>query len=67
MRSLILSLIDLAWLLAALGLLVWGIIIILRQRSRWRRGLGFMVGGGLLLGARFMDFVWRVLHQWLGS
>ena len=67
MRALILSVIDLVWLMVALGLLVWGSIILLKQRSRWGRGLGFVIGGGLLMAARFLDCGWRVIHKCVGG
>ena len=67
MRSFIVLLIDLAWLVAALGLLVWGSILLFKQQGRWKRGLGFATVGALLMAARFMGGLWRILHEWVGG
>ncbi len=67
MRSIILLLIDLVWLAAALGLLVWGGILLFRQPGRWKRALGLVAVGALLMTARFLDSVWRVIYQCVGD
>ena len=67
MRSFILLVIDLGWLAAALAFLVWGGILLFKQRGRWKGGLGFVTAGVLLMAAHFMDPVWRVIHECVGS
>ncbi len=67
MRSLALLLIDLGWLVAALGFLVWGGILLFKRRGRWKRGLCFVAVGALLMAARFMDSLWRVIHECVGG
>ncbi len=67
MRSYILFLIDLVWLIAALGLLVWGAILMFKRRNGWKRGLGFAAMGALAMAARFVGPLWRVIHQCVGA
>jgi hypothetical protein len=67
MRSLIMLLIDLIWLVAALGLLVWGSLPLFKQRGGWKRGVGFVAAGALLMAARYVGALWRVLHECVGG
>ncbi len=62
-----LLLVDFVWLVAALGLLVWGGTLLFKQGGRWKRGLGFVAMGALLMAARFVDSLWRVINEWVGS
>jgi len=66
MRSILLLLIDLLWLVSAIGFLIWGSILLFKQRRRWRRGLGFAILGAFLMAARYMDCVWLFIHKCLG-
>jgi len=66
MRSFILLLIDLTWLVSAIGLLIWGIVLLFKQRSRWMRGLGFVILGAILMGTRYIGCVWMFIHSCLG-
>ena len=67
MRFFLLLLIDLVWLVAALGLLVWGSALLFKQRGRCKRGLGFVTVGALLMAARFMGSLWQVIHECMGG
>ncbi len=67
MRFSILLLIDLLWLAAALGFLVWGSIVLLKSRGRWKLGLGFVTVGGVLMAARFIGSLWDFIHECVGS
>ncbi len=66
MRELLLLLIDLVWLVTALGLLGWGGFMLLKPRDRWKRALGFVTVGALFMAARFMGPVWQVIHEYVG-
>ncbi len=66
MRSFILDLIDLVWLIAALGCLVWGVILLFSRGGHWKRGLGFVTVGGLLVAARYMGWLWQFIHKCVG-
>ena len=67
MRSLIIPLIDFAWLVVALAFLVWGVTLLFKQRGRWKRGVGFVAAGALLMAARYVGALWRVLHECVGG
>jgi len=66
MRSFILLLIDIIWLVSAIGLLIWGSVLLFKQRKRWKRGLSFVILGAILMATRYVGCIWMFLHKCLG-
>ncbi len=66
MRHLILILIDLLWLVASLGFLAGGAFVLLKKREQWKRAMGFVAIGAVLMAARFLDPVWHFIHTFVG-